>query len=365
MVCGNIAAQLGCVRLINWKLTGQKALQATTMIEKAKLVFLGALASAVLSTVAARERRVLDHRNLQGWEFNPEYPLLNFTLVGNDRGDKPVCEAGCEGDFSAIYQAMDKLWDEQEQDYELFFTVQGSYAVAAGIIFDNFPARVQELRDNHPGVDTLILVECPGSANDEASLAGGKLVHSFGYSTCVPSDGHTASGGTDFFVAGKTRYATSGAQIGIHSWAVCTDETCSGELLSGSDFPKDDESHQPYLKFYDDVCIPQDFYWETLSHGLPMYYIQEEEFQGTFSYMRDCSGQCELEKENDSSAVDATEPPLQGEADTASGAEGPSQDDNTELPLEEETNNTSGAGLSAEAYWWAFLGGMLLGVFVH
>lgn len=331
-----------CVRLIT---LATARTTSNDMIGKTKLIFVGALASMALGVVAARERRALDYRNLQGWEFVADYPMLNFTLEVSDRGDKSVCETGCEGNFSEIYQALNDLWIEKEQDYELFFTVQGRYAVAAGVIFDNFPERVQELHGNHPEVDTLILAECPGSANDEAMLPGSSLVHSFGYSTCVPSDGHTSSGGTDFFLSGKTRYATAGAEIGIHSWAACTDPTCSGEILAGSDFPKDHEDHQPYLEFYENVCIPGDFYWETLSHGLPMYYIQEEEFQGTFSYMRDCSGQCQLEKEDDSPNVGAT-------------------DNSTEPSLEVEADNTSSAGYSADAYCWAFLGGMVLGAFL-
>ena len=139
---------------------------------------------------------------MQDSGITQDIPKVNFTLAIDDGDGETVCETGCEGDFSAITETIETFWNEQELEYELFFTVKGRYAVAAGVIYDNFPTRVQELKDNHPEVNTLILVECPGSANDDASLEGGRLVYDFGYTTCVPSDGHTASGGTDFFVAG-------------------------------------------------------------------------------------------------------------------------------------------------------------------
>ena len=128
----------------------------------------------------------------------------------------------------------------------------------------------------------------PGSADDDKLVVGAKLVHSFGYQTCVPSDGNVESGGTDLFTAGVKRFATPGAKIGIHSWA-------QGDR-AGSDYPKDHQEHFMYLQFYRRICIPEDFYWETLSHGLPMHYITEEEINTKFPYLRNCGGTCHTDK---------------------------------------------------------------------
>merc|ERR1719356_1838214 len=125
----------------------------------------------------------------------------------------------------------------------------------------------------------------PGSANDEVNVQGSRLVHNSRLLTCIPSNGLVASGGTDLFVSGFNRYATKGAEIGIHSW--------EGDEGVGSELPKDHPSHKLFLDFYKDVCIPEEFYWQTLEPGLPMYWISEEEIETKFQIMRDCNDKCD------------------------------------------------------------------------
>lgn len=206
---------------------------------------------------------------------------VNFDIA--DAGyDDNICVSGCEGEYEEIHDAMESLWDDHREEYELFFLAQGRYAVAVGVIYDDFSTRVEALRRDHPAVDTLVMVNVPGSANDDALVVGARLVHQYGYRTCIPSDGLVASGGTDMFVSGVERYATPGATVGIHSWE-------NGDGSCGNDFPRDHPEHQMYLELYEDICIPQEFYWETLKSGLPMHDITESEMVGRFPYMRDCT----------------------------------------------------------------------------
>jgi len=189
---------------------------------------------------------------------------------------------------------------DHSEEYELFFLVQGRYAIAAGVIYNGFKKRVRLLRKNHPNVDTIVMVNCPGSSNDGALVKGARLVHQYGYNTCVPSNGMVASGGTDMFVSGLERYATPGAKIGIHSW----EATYNGVETVGSDFPRDHWEHVMYLDLLEDTCIPYDFYWQTLKSGLPMHWVTEGEIGSTFPYMRDCTpgnntgGACEYSYDN-------------------------------------------------------------------
>jgi len=215
-------------------------------------------------------------------------PSVDFAL-DVDRGETDglppaICQVGCEGNYTEIADAIDDLWDREEKEYEFFFTVNGDVAVGAGVIYDDFYDRVVALSESHPQVRRLILFYVPGSANDVIMTEGAKLVYDLKLSTCIPSDGSVASGGTDLFAAGYNRYATPGAEIGIHSW--------EGDDVVGSDVPRDDPEHDRFLDLYDHVCIPRDFYWETLSYGLPMHYISEEEIDSTFPYFRDCDNEC-------------------------------------------------------------------------
>merc|ERR1719384_1246667 len=70
---------------------------------------------------------------------------IPFSIV--NAGDKnKICQKGCEGDYNKILDALDKLWKEQSLEYELFFLVQGQYAVAAGVIYSDFKKRVEALK---------------------------------------------------------------------------------------------------------------------------------------------------------------------------------------------------------------------------
>jgi len=225
-------------------------------------------------------------RGLQVDGITSAVPDVDFTLNFDTSSTGGVCSTGCEGGYGEIKVAMTNLMENQELEYEFFFKVKGRFAVGAGTISDNFVDRVNEMSASNPLVDTLILVNVPGSANDTVNLIGSKLIYEKGISTCVPSDGLVASGGTDLFVSGFNRYAAAGSKIGIHSWA-------AGDDLVGSDLPRDHPQHKSYLDFYEAVCIPGDFYWETLSHGVePMYYVTEADINSKFAYFRDCNGEC-------------------------------------------------------------------------
>ena len=241
-----------------------------------------------------KHRGLARQRFLEDDEINSEIPnnIPDFSIDnynGTSTQDGGVCVIGCEGEYSELMEFMEDLWDTTEQEYELFFIPKGRFALAVGVIYENFPERVQQLHDDHPEVDTLILLYLPGSAADFFMVNGVYLAHELGYHTCVPSNGMVASGGTDFFLGGVQRYATPGAEVGIHSWAGEFDD---GTVIEGTDLPRDHEEHKPYLALADAVCIPRDFYWQTLTYGLPMHWVTEEEIRTTFPYFRDCTETC-------------------------------------------------------------------------
>lgn len=136
------------------------------------------------------------------------------------------------------------------------FTVEGDTARMNGVIGSATPARVAALIADHPEVRTLVLEDVPGSINDVANIEASRAVRAAGLSTRVPSDGIIASGGVDFFCAGVTRSAESGAALGVHSWA-------SGDT-EGRDVDSGDDQHALYLDYYAEMGIPADFYWFTL-----------------------------------------------------------------------------------------------------
>lgn len=142
-------------------------------------------------------------------------------------------------------------------DYEpLTFSVEGGAIFAEGVIDGSSLEAFQATRADHPEITTLVLRTIEGSADDAANLAFSRQVRALGFVTVVPSDGMVASGGTDLFLAGATRVLEPGACMGVHSWS-------AGEYTA-TDLPRSDPEHAPYLTYYRDIGIDEDFYWFTL-----------------------------------------------------------------------------------------------------
>ena len=136
------------------------------------------------------------------------------------------------------------------------FEVKGNTAYMDGVICSKTPADVLKLLLAHPEVDTIEMRTVPGSIDDIANLRAALYVQKFGLNTKVNPLSYIASGGTDFFLAGKKRTIEDGARIGVHSWA--------GGNIPATELPKDDPQHESYLEYYRKVGIPEAFYWYTL-----------------------------------------------------------------------------------------------------
>ncbi len=151
------------------------------------------------------------------------------------------------------------------------FVVDGDIATMTGDIGPSTPDDVRALLEDHPNVSTIVLADVPGSIDDEANLEASRLVRSAGLATHVPSDGVIASGGVDFFLSGVVRTWDAGAMFGVHSWT-------DGET-EGADLPDDDEGHDLFLDYYDEMNIDPDFYWFTLdaAPAADIHYMTDDE----------------------------------------------------------------------------------------
>lgn len=120
--------------------------------------------------------------------------------------------------------------------------------------------QIEQLRQDQPEVDTLVLADVPGSIDDEANVQTGRLVRAGGLQTHIPADGFVASGGVDLFVAGATRSIEGTPMIGVHSW---TDGTVDAGNLSC-----DDARHRLQLCYFSEMLGREagaEFYFFTLA----------------------------------------------------------------------------------------------------
>lgn len=136
-------------------------------------------------------------------------------------------------------------------------TPEGDHFVAFGVIDQTTPRKLRNALEARPDIKTIVMQYVPGSVDDMANLRASRLIRAQGIKTVVPSGGLVASGGTDMFLAGAEREIGTGACLGVHSWS-------GFENLQGSDLPRNDPQHQPYLDYYDAMGISREFYWYTL-----------------------------------------------------------------------------------------------------
>lgn len=122
------------------------------------------------------------------------------------------------------------------------------------------------LIDSYPNINTIHIINCDGSEDDEINLQLSALVHQRGTNIHLNDNGLVASGGTDFFLSGERRTKGANTRIGVHSWAGEDDD---GNEISATDFPVGHEYHQPYIDYYMSVGFTQqqaeDFYYFTIN----------------------------------------------------------------------------------------------------
>lgn len=123
---------------------------------------------------------------------------------------------------------------------------------------DSFRRLIQEF----PLIKKINIKNCPGSMDDTANLQLSMLVHNKGINIHVLDDGEIASGGVDFFLAGRLRSLGARTKVGVHSWS-------SGDGATATDFPVGHAFHQPYINYYKNIGFTEEqakaFYYFTIN----------------------------------------------------------------------------------------------------
>ncbi len=130
--------------------------------------------------------------------------------------------------------------------YGPFFIIDENTVGLDNVIDSMSPNRFRALLAAWPNVDTLKIIECPGTVDDEANLVLARMIRKVGMRTIVPSNGSARSGGVELFLAGAEHRAEPGAELGVHSWV---DEYGR----EARDYPANDPVHQEYIRYYIDM----------------------------------------------------------------------------------------------------------------
>lgn len=202
-------------------------------------------------------------------EFSKTKTLVLSELRESIRIDFEEWDLNRDGQVSK-QEAFDYM---KAENTPVAFTVKGDIAYMSGIITSSTPAIVLELVFEHPEVKTIEMIHVPGSIDDVSNLRASLYIHKLGLNTKLNERSIIASGGTDFFLAGKERSVAKGAKIGVHSWG--------GGAKPASKLSKNHRAHKKYLDYYRIVNIPDEFYWYTLKAASAddIHFMTEEEIE--------------------------------------------------------------------------------------
>jgi len=147
-----------------------------------------------------------------------------------------------------------------------FRVVDETRAVLVGVTNAATPAQFEALLRAYPHLTTLDMVEAPGTENDRANLADGRMIRAAGLTTRVPRGGSVRSGAVELFLAGARREVEDGAQFAVHSWR-------DNHGREAKDFALDAPENRYYLDYYREMGMSEagarDFYAMTnaVSHA--------------------------------------------------------------------------------------------------
>ena len=152
-----------------------------------------------------------------------------------------------------------------ETQFGIFEVIDDTTIQLDGVINSASLHNFMALIDSYPRINTIRIVNCDGSEDDEINLQLAELVHQRETDIHILENGLIASGGTDFFLAGRSRTKGPNTRIGVHSWGGLDDD---GNVVSATDFPEGHEYHLPYIEYYVSVGFTQeqaeDFYYFTI-----------------------------------------------------------------------------------------------------
>jgi hypothetical protein len=127
--------------------------------------------------------------------------------------------------------------------YGPFRVLDGTRAALVDATDTRSPAQFTAMLRAYPRIESIEMIECPGTDDDRANLRLGLMIRARGIATHVPAGGSVRSGAVELFLAGAQRLADPGAEFAVHSWA---DE----DGREPADFAADAPENRIYIDYY-------------------------------------------------------------------------------------------------------------------
>ena len=171
------------------------------------------------------------------------YEVLESDERLQDDGTAPGADFAPSTQAERFVQTAPAVVPRGVANYGPFRVLDQGRAALVDVTDERSPAAFAAMLRAHPGIALLEMVDCPGTEDDRANLAVGRMIHARGIATHVPAGGSVRSGGVELFLAGARRSADSGAEFAVHSWA---DE----QGREPADYAPDAPENRKYLDYY-------------------------------------------------------------------------------------------------------------------
>lgn len=132
-----------------------------------------------------------------------------------------------------------------------FFLVSADTVEMIGTVDSDSPAAFARMLARYPTIRRLVMVDCPGSVDEDANRLIARAVRRAGLITIVPAGGSVRSGAVDLFLAGRERIAATNAEFGVHAW-----QDADGH--GPADFAANDPVNQGYIDYYREMGMSID-----------------------------------------------------------------------------------------------------------
>ena len=132
--------------------------------------------------------------------------------------------------------------------YGPFLVTGPTSATMVGSTNRHSPRDFDAMLRDFPGIETLEMVEAPGTSNDIANLAVGRKIRAHGIATHVPRGGSVRSGAVELFLAGTHRTIADGATFAVHAWL-------DNHGREATDFAPGHPAHRLYLDYYREMGL--------------------------------------------------------------------------------------------------------------
>lgn len=174
--------------------------------------------------------------------------------------------------FLAACSGQETKPEPVSADNQLTIYVQHNTAYLSGVLEADLPIRLADMIRKHPNVTDIVLVDVPGTDDQQATMEGARLIRRLGLNTHIAETGYVLSGGVDLFLGGVQRTIGAGAGVGVHAWS-------DNIGTRASKLNKRNPVHATYVNFYLEMGIPERFYWFSIEAAPAnrVYFLSSEE----------------------------------------------------------------------------------------